>query len=74
MNDNWTPPKNQNHPLNKTEKKQSLIMPSEIQVHRHVPLNDAKISQTTKLALQNLLQEFDLIISKKTVMTLDKWT
>ena len=39
-------------------------MPSELQVHRHVPVNDAKIIQTTKLALQNLLQEFDYIISK----------
>ena len=39
-------------------------MPSELQLHRHVPLDDAKNSQNTKLALQNLLQEFDLIISK----------
>ena len=36
----------------------SLIMQGELQVHRHVPLNDAKVSQTTKLSLQNLLQEF----------------
>ena len=36
---------------------------SVLQVQRHVPLNDGKVSQTTKLVLQNLLQEFDLIIS-----------
>ena len=33
----------------------SLVMPSDIQVHRQVPLNDASISETTKLALNNLL-------------------
>ena len=43
----------------------SLILPSEIQVHRQVPLSDAKISETTKLALNDLLQNFDPIISKK---------
>ena len=42
----------------------SSIIPSELQVHRIVPFNNAKVSQTTKLALQNLLQDFDFIISK----------
>ena len=66
MSDNWS---DKNHPVNKNKKKQDpcispLIMPGELQVHRHVPLNDTKISQNTKLALQNLLQEFDSVISK----------
>ena len=43
----------------------SLILSSEIQVHRQVPLKDAKISETTKLAQHDLLQKFDSIISKK---------
>ena len=53
INNNWTPLKNRDHPLNKTQKEQnpsvsSLIILSELQVHRHVPLNDAKIATTTK--------------------------
>ena len=39
-------------------------MPSDIQVHRQVPLNNAKISEETKLALHKLLKKFDPIISK----------
>ena len=39
-------------------------MPSDIQVHRQVPLNNAKILEETKLALHKLLKKFDFIISK----------
>ena len=42
----------------------SLILSSKIQVHRQVPLSDTKISETTKLALHDLLYKFDPIISK----------
>ena len=34
----------------------SLMLPSEIQEHRQVPLKDANISETTKLAQHDLLQ------------------
>ena len=69
INANWTPLHSKDHPLNKTQTDRnpslsSLIMPSDLQVHRHVPINYAKVSQTTKLALQELLQEFDSVISK----------
>ena len=39
-------------------------MPSDIQVHRQVPINDANISEETKLALHKLLKRFDSIIPK----------
>ena len=39
-------------------------MPSDIQVHRQVPLNNANISEETKFALHKLLKKFDSIISK----------
>ena len=39
-NNNWYPPK---------------ILPSEIQAHRQVLLNDAKISESRKLVLNDLL-------------------
>ena len=39
-------------------------MPSNIQVHRQVPLNNANIPKETKLALHKLLKKFDSIISK----------
>ena len=39
-------------------------MPSNKQVHTQVPLNDANISETTKLTLNNLLKKFDSIILK----------
>ena len=39
-------------------------MPSDIQVHRQVPLNDANILEETKLALHQLLKQFNSIISK----------
>ena len=39
-------------------------MPSDIQVHRQVPLNNAKISEETKVALHRLLKTFASIISK----------
>ena len=44
--------------------KTSLLMPSDIQVHRQVPLNNVNISEETKLALQKLLNTFDSIISR----------
>ena len=37
---------------------------SEIDVHRQVPITDAKIEPRTKIALQNLLKKFNAIISK----------
>ena len=40
-------------------------MPSEIQVHRQVQLNDANISETTKLALNDLLKNIYPIILKR---------
>ena len=42
----------------------SLILPNEMQVHRQVSQTDAKISKTTKVALHDLFQKFNLIISK----------
>ena len=39
-------------------------MPGNVQVHRQVPLCDAKISKETKIELYNLLQKYDTIISK----------
>ena len=39
-------------------------MPSDIQVYRKVPLNNADILGETKLALHKLLKTFDSIISK----------
>ena len=39
-------------------------MPSDIQVHRQVPLNNAKILKGTNLALHKLCKKFDSIISK----------
>ena len=33
----------------------TLIQPSELESHRQVPLTDAKIAPSTKIALQNLL-------------------
>ena len=44
--------------------KSSLLIPSDIQVHRQVSLNNANILEETKLALHKLLKEFDSIISK----------
>ena len=40
-------------------------MPSDIQVHGHVPLSNANISEETKLAFNRLLKKFDSIISKR---------
>ena len=39
-------------------------MLSNVQVHRQVPLNDAKNLKETKIAVYNLLQKYDTIISK----------
>ena len=39
-------------------------MPSNVQIHRQVLLNDTKISKETKTALYELLQKYDTIISK----------
>ena len=39
-------------------------MPSNVQIHRQVPLNSAKISKETKVVLYKLLQKYDTIISK----------
>ena len=44
--------------------KSSILMPSDIQVHRQVPLNNAKILEETKLDLHKVLKKFDSIISK----------
>ena len=53
INADWTPLNNKKkqHSKKTHENQQllfsSFILPSEIQVHRQVPLKDAKISQTT---------------------------
>ena len=39
-------------------------MSSNAQIHRQVPLNDTKILKETKIALYELLHEYDTIISK----------
>ena len=39
-------------------------MPSNIQVHIQVPLNNVRISEETKLALHKLLQKCDSIVLK----------
>ena len=40
-------------------------MPGDIQVHIQVPLNNAEISEETKVAVHRLLQKLDSIISKR---------
>ena len=40
----------------------SLIQPSQQQVHRQVPLTNAKIAPTTKIALQDLLKNLTIIL------------
>ena len=42
----------------------SLLLTSDVQVYRQVPLNNANISEETKLALHKLLKNFNSIISK----------
>ena len=42
----------------------SVLMPSNIQIHRQVPLSNVKILEETKVALYKLLQKFDTIILK----------
>ena len=42
----------------------SVLMPSNLQTHRQVPLSNAKISKETKVALYKLLQKYDATISK----------
>ena len=69
INADGTPPNNRNQHSRKACVNQqplvsSLILPSEIQVHRQAPLTDANISQTIKLALHALFQKFDSIIPK----------
>ena len=44
--------------------KTSVLMLSNIQIHRQVPLNGAKISKETKSVLYKLLQKYDTIASK----------
>ena len=44
--------------------KTSILMPGNVQIHRQVLLNDATISKETKIAPYNLLQKYDIIISK----------
>ena len=39
-------------------------MPSNLQIHRQVPLSNAKIPKETKYAFCKLLQKYDAIISK----------
>ena len=45
--------------------KTSILIPGNVQIHKQVLLNDAKISKETQIALYNLLQEYDTIISKR---------
>ena len=61
INADWTPLNDKKQLSGKTHENQqplvsSLILPSEIQVHRQVPLNDAKMSETPKLALMTCLK------------------
>ena len=39
-------------------------MPSDVQVHRQVSMNNATISEETKLALHKLLKKFKSIVTK----------
>ena len=39
-------------------------MPSNVQIHRQVPQNDAKISKETKTTVFRLLQKYDTKVSK----------
>ena len=52
--DPHTTPKTCNNPQPKI--KRSLLMSSDIQVHRQVPLKNANILEDTKLALHKLLK------------------
>ena len=70
VGDSWTL-QNIDHHINykmqnksQSKIKISLIMPSDLEVHRQVTLINANISKETKLALQRLLKKFNLIISK----------
>ena len=42
----------------------SVLIPSNLQIHRQVLLSNAKILKETKIALYKLLQKYDAIISK----------
>ena len=44
--------------------KTSILMPGNVQIHRQVPLSDAKNSKETKIELYKLLQYYDAIVSK----------
>ena len=44
--------------------KTSVLMPSNVKIHRQVLLNDAKSSKEIKTALFKLLQKYDTIILK----------
>ena len=52
-------------PENQHQLVSSLVVSSNIQVHRQVLLNNANISETTKLSLNNSIKNFDSINSKK---------
>ena len=41
-----------------------IVMPSNVQIHRQVVLNDAKVLKEMKMALYNLLQKYNILISK----------
>ena len=42
----------------------SVLMPSNLQIHRQVQLSNANISKETKINLYKLLQKYDAILSK----------
>ena len=44
--------------------KMSVLMLTNVQIHRQLLLNDAKIANETKTALYRLLQKYDTIILK----------
>ena len=68
INTNWTPFNNKTWSAHRAcENPHPLVMPSDIQVHRQVPLSDGNISETTKLALNDLLKNLTPLFWKVTM-------
>ena len=47
-----------------TAPKTSVLMPSNVPIHRQVPLDDTNILKETKIALYKFLQKYGTIILK----------
>ena len=61
--DSYSSPSCKTHSNLEPMPKTSVLMPSNVQIHRQVPLNNAESSKDTKTTLYKLLQKYDTIIS-----------